>query len=193
MSTRDLALRALIVRHIADYTASAIKARRAELSDEMADGDRIAVTATDAPDLKLGQVWRTEPKGTASVTDRPGFTEWMAEHYPDGVDTALQVAEGRWEEAVGVLRLHAPHLLVPHMLVKRWAENEVLELTKRAKQACGPGGELDIPGVAYEPPGPGVVTVKLSDDGPALIEEMWRAGRIELDGTVKELPAGTEQ
>lgn len=190
MSARDDALQALIVKHLADTTAAAIKARRQTLADEMANGDRIAITSPDAPELKLGQVYRTEPKGTAVVTDRAAFTAWMVEHYVGHVETVPQIAVDRWEEAVAVLREHAQDLLVDHQQVLDWAENEVLKLSLRAKQACGPGGELDIPGIAYEPAGPGVVTVRLSEDGPARIEELWRAGRIELDGTVKALPAG---
>lgn len=189
MSTRDLALRALIVKHLADRTAAAIREHRASLAEEMANGDRVTVASPDGP-AEMGQVWRTKPKGTATVTDRAAFTAWMAERYPERVDTVWQIPEGGWDAVVTLLQEHAPHLLTTHSLVSCWAENEVLKVTERARRACGPGGELDIPGVAYEPPGRGVVTVRLSEDGPALIEDLWRCGRIELDGTVTALPTG---
>jgi len=188
--TRDLATSALIVKCIADFTADAIKARRHDLAEAMANGDRVSVVAPGHPDLNLGKVWRTEPKGTAAVTDALAFTDWMIEHYPDRVIGEYQIVEGHWNEVVAVLLEHAPHLLREHRQVVGWAENEVLRMTEQARQACGPGGECDVPGVAYEPPGAGVVTVTLSEDGPAAIEALWRAGRIDLDGTVRALPGG---
>ena len=190
MSTRDLALQALVIKHVCDTTTAAIKERRAALADELANGDRVGVTAPGEPDVEVGLVYRTKPKATAAVTDRPAFTAWMAERYPDNVEPTARLI-GDWSEIFAVLEQHAPHLLDRHIAVRDWAEEEVLHLTVRAKQACGPGGELDIPGVAYEPPGPGTVTVKLSDDGPAVIEQLWREGRIDLrTGEVLALSAG---
>lgn len=193
MRTRDLALRALATKCIADLTATAVKARRAELADEMANGDRVKVTDPDNPGVKVGMVYRTDPAGTGIITDRRAFLAWMAEHYPDRVDTEVTLPTDlkRVADAVQVLYEQAPHLLAEALVVAPWAENEVLKLTEQARQPCGPGGELDVPGVAYEPPAPGVVTVKLSEDGPAVIERLWREGRIELrTGEIRELPAG---
>lgn len=192
MSARDLALRALVTKHVADIATAAIKARRAELGDEMASGDRIGVTAPDEPELEVGMVYRTKPTGTATVTDRAAFTNWMASNYPDRVQVISSI-ERRWMgEAIKALADVAEHLITETPVVEPWAESEVLKLTEKARQACGPGGETDIPGVTYEPPKPGVVTVKLSDDGPAVIEQLWREGRIDLQsGEVLALPAGT--
>lgn len=190
MDTRDLAQRALIIKHVADLTAAAIKRHRADLGDAMTNGDRVGVRSPDNPDLKVGMVYRTEPKATAAVTDRVAFTTWMTRHYPDNVESTARLI-GDWSEIFAVLDKHAPHLLDRYTAVRDWAEEEVLHLTIRAKQACGPGGELDIPGVAYEPPGPGTVTVKLGDEGPAEIERLWREGRIDLrTGEVLALPVG---
>lgn len=189
MSARDLAMRALVVKHLADVAAKAIKDRRADLGEALANGDRLNVTAPDSPDLDLGLVYRTKPKGTAGITDTQAFTEWMAAHYPDRIKWDTRISD--FDEAVQVLREHAPHLVEDVPTVEPWAETEVLRCSERVKQACGPSGELDVPGVAYEPPGPGVVTVKLSDDGPAVIEQLWREGRIDLTtGEVLALPAG---
>jgi hypothetical protein len=45
LSARELALRALIVKHVADVATAAIRERRAALADELANGDRVNVTA----------------------------------------------------------------------------------------------------------------------------------------------------
>lgn len=191
MSARDLALRALIVKHIADVTASAIKQQRAQLADELTNGDRINVTDPTNPATELGHVLRTKPKGNALITNRPEFVKWMSVNYPDRVQVITTLPQRNIGEAVEVLYQHAPHLLDEEPTVASWAENEVLTCTERAKEPCGPGGELDVPGVTYEPPRPGTITIRLSDDAPASIERMWRQGLIDLNtGEVRALPAG---
>lgn len=191
MSTRDLAMRALVVKHLANVTAAAIGSRRKDLGEELANGDRVNVSAPDEPDVELGHVLRTRPKGTAGITDRAAFTAWMADRYPDHVETVSQIEPGREADAMAILADVAPDLVRSVPAVCDWAEAEVLRCTEKAKQACGPGRELDVPGVAYEPPKPGTVTVNLASDGPAVIEQLWREGRIDLtSGEVRALPAG---
>jgi hypothetical protein len=190
MTARDLALRALVTKHVADIAAIAIKTSRAELADEMVNGDRINVTDPDDRGVDLGHVLRTKPRGTAVITDRVAFTTWMAATYPGRVQAVITLPtdSDRITAAVEVLYEHARYLLSEALVIEKWAENEVLKCTERAKEPCGPGGELDVPGIAYEPPGAGVVTVKLSDDAPAAIERLWREGRIDLQsGQVLEL------
>jgi hypothetical protein len=190
VSARDLALRALVVKYVADVATAAIKDRRAALADELANGDRVSVTAPDQPDLDLGCVLRTKPKGSAAVTDRHAFAKWMVTNYPERVQDVTAISTAHLGEAIQILREHAPYVLVEVATVTDWAEAEVLKVTERAKEPCGPGGELDVPGIGYVPPGPGVVTVRLSEDGPAAIEQLWREGRIDLiSGEVLALPA----
>lgn len=194
MNPRELAQQALIVKCVNDLTNDALKTRRTDLADTLANGDRVNVTSPDDPNVDIGMVYRTKPKGTPAVTDQAQFTKWMLDNYPDRVQQIPTIKPGDIGEAVVVLRRHAPHLVTTTPTVMDWAVNEVLKLTEQARQACGPGGELDVPGVAYEPPKPGAVTVKLSDDGPAVIERLWRTGRINFTtGEVRALPAGGDE
>lgn len=191
MTVRDLALQALVIKFVADAAAGAIKEKRAALADEMVSGDRVNVTDPTHPEVELGHVLRTKPKGTALVTDRDAFVKWMSVNYPDRVQVVVALPARNQGEATEVLYEHAPHLLEETPTVMSWAENEVLTLTVGAKEPCGPGGELDVPGVTYEPPRPGVVTIKLSEDAPTAIDRMWREGRIDLrTGEIRALPAG---
>lgn len=188
MGARDLALRALVTKHLADTVTAATKTLRSDLGAEMANGDRVGITSPDNPELDLGMVYRTKPKGTAGITDTALFTGWMITHYPDRVQETYTITERDMGAAIKVLQEHAPDLVTATPVVMPWAASEVLALTEKARQACGPGGELGIPGVAYQPPASGTVTVRLSDDGPAAIERLWRAGRIDLGtGEVREL------
>ena len=182
VNVRELVARTLIVKHLADVANTAVKQHRRALEEEMVSGDRLSVAG-------IGKIWRTEPSGTARIADRQAFTAWMAEHYPDQVLVETRIAPGWESDAITVLEQHAPRLLRKATTVCDWAESTVLKLSEQARQPCGPGGETDVPGVAYEPPGPGVVTVKLGDAAPAEIERLWREGRIQLQaGEILALP-----
>lgn len=178
MSVRDTAQRALITKCVADVADASIAARRQELDQELAEGEKHTVKVPGSPDLKLGQVWKSDPSGSAVVTDRAKFTVWHLDTYPERVKAVETITD--LKAAVEVLREHAPDLLSTESVVEPWAEKEILLLTAKHKQPRGPGGELDVPGVAYEPPKAGVVTVKLSEDAPAAIGQLWREGRIDL-------------
>jgi hypothetical protein len=191
VNTRDLALRALVTKCVADVAANAIRERRTELAEALTNGDRINVSAPDDAVTDLGHVLRTKPKGVAVVTDVAALTKWMTVNYPDRVQNVTTIPPSNLGKAIQILRECAPYILADVTTIMDWAESEILKCTVKAKAPCGPGGELDIPGVTYQPPGPGVITVRLSDDGPAEIERLWRAGRVDLtSGEVYELEAG---
>lgn len=188
---KGLALQALIVKHVNDVTSKVLKQRREGLTTELGNGDRISVASPDSSETVIGMVYRTKPSGSARVTDKVAFTAWMRENHPLNVEIVHQIATDRWDEAVKILETFAPDLLTSEPMVSSWAEKEVLELTVRARRPCGPQGELDLPGVLYEPPSGGTVTVRLSEEGPAEIERLWRDGRVDLaTGAVREITTG---
>lgn len=178
MSVRDLAQRAIVMKHIADVTAGEIANRRKELAEEMANGDRTNVSDPEDSSTDLGYVLRTKTKGSATVSDRDKFTAWVAEAYPDRIKYIPTIAD--LTAAVEVLQEHAPHLLDVKTAVEPWAEHEILLLTAKAKQPCGPGGEVGVPGVIYEPPKSGTINVKVSEEAPEVFGRLWRQGRIDL-------------
>ncbi len=59
----------------------------------------------------------------------------------------------------------------------------VKRATEKAGQPCGPGGELDIPGVSL---GDGYLTVRPAEGSAEAIDHLWSTGRL---GTV-DLPLG---
>lgn len=188
LNHRELALRALVTKCVAETARAATANLREELAAALGAGDRVTVRSPDG-DGDVGMVYRTNPKGTARVTDEHLFTAWMKEKYPDRVQFVSKLDEVDISEVIQVLTRHAPYLIRQVPLVRPWATNEVLELTKRACKSCGPGGEPDVPGVSWEPPGDGVVTVRLSDDGPDVIKRLWRTGRVDVEsGEVRGTP-----
>jgi hypothetical protein len=178
MNTPDLAVRALIVKVVANLTDAAKDARKKDLEEVMSNGERHYGYDPDNPDVELGYVLRTKPKGSAAVTDREKFTAWMAETYPEQVKTMATITD--LAAAVEVLREHAPSLLTMETVVQPWAESAVLLFTIAAKQPCGPSKELDVPGIGYKPPKPGTVTVNPSPGAAAVVADLLSRGRIDL-------------
>lgn len=181
MTARDHTLPAIIAAVLKKRITAVHEQHRAAMAAEgMVNGEKFVAVDPDYPELVLGEVLRTKPEPTAAIADRPAFTRWMSVAYPDRVRVGLSLPSANLAQAIEVLHAHAPHLLDECPMVLDWAEREVLRCTVAARQACGPGGELDVPGVEYRPPAPGVVTVKPSADAPAAIERMWREGRIDI-------------
>ena len=180
VSTYDLVLRAVILKYIADASAKLIAKQREVLDETMNEGDRTNVSDPDDPKVRLGYALKTDPKkGRGVVTDVDELTVWMAGHHPDRVHDKTSIADHG--AALRILAEHAPHLLHTETVIADWALSEVLTLTEQARQPCGPEGELDIPGVVYEPPKPGVVSVKVDESAPEVIGRLWREGRINLE------------
>lgn len=193
MTLRDIARQAIIMAAIATRAAKVKNACRAELADDMVSGDKLVAVDPDHPELVLGEVLRTKPSGTAQIVDRAAFTKWMAATYPEQTTTVPELPEQQRdrERAFRILREHAPELVVDVTTVVPGAESHVLRRTVEAREACGPGGELGIPGVVYVPPGDGEVRVSPSKDALAAIERMWREGRIDLNtGELREIKGG---
>ena len=188
---RDAAQRALVMKYLAELTAAGVKEQREQLAGLMMNGDRVGVPDPGGTGSELGIVVRSKPQPSAVVVDRVKFAGWMAEHYPGRVHTVVSLPEENLEAAIQVLHSSAPELLDEELMVEDWAESEVLACTVRAGEPCGPGGELDVPGVVFQPAGEGTVQVRLGADAPRMIEELWRTGRIDLvSGNVLELPEG---
>lgn len=178
MNTPDLAVRALIVKTVANLTDAAKDARKKDLEAVMSNGERHYGYDPYDPDVELGYVLRNKTKGSAAVSDRGAFTAWMAATYPDKVKTVATITD--LNAAVEVLQKYAPDLVEMVVVVQPWAENEVLLATVSAKEPCGPGKELDVPGITYTAPKPGAVTVNPSPDAPAAVADMLQRGRINL-------------
>lgn len=139
---------------------------------------------------KLGKALKTDPEPVAIVTSRVALDAWLRKRYPDQVETVEQVSPDT-TAVLDVLREHAPHLITQAEVVAERMVPDVLAASKAAGEPAGPDGELDVPGVSVTKP-EGVLTVRLdSKTAPQAIADMWAAGLISLDGTLRgELPAG---
>jgi hypothetical protein len=178
----DLFLKTAALKVISEFTAARYNDARAEVAAELNKGDRKTVRSP-LGDVKVGQVWVTDPKPVCAITDRGALTEWLQTNYPAMTETGYEVI-GSEAEIVAVLFEHAPHLLRE---VRRINPDQLRELKANCValgQVVGPGGEADVPGLAVSEPD-GVVTCKPDTAGFQAVMDLYRAGRLELDGTLR--------
>jgi hypothetical protein len=95
--------------------------------------------------------------GRISVNNEPALLAWVQEHYPTEVEQVSRVRPA------------------------------FLDKIKRDTEAAGEPcyqGELDIPGLSVGDPYPLVRKTAGADE---LVEDLWRKGRLSVDGEVREI------
>lgn len=157
MSAHDAAMRAAVLKVLAERVTAAHKEAREEVQDAMETGDRVNPSLNGT---RLAAVTKTEARVTATVVDPDRFAHWCAVHHPTEVQTKT-VVRSSWVAAV-------------------------LDASRRAGEPCGPDGTLDVPGIKVTVGEPGL-SVRLTPEAEATVERLWRDGLIVLDGTVLEL------
>lgn len=182
-SVDAIALRVAYRKWAIALLTSADKADRAALAAGMRARSRTVVVSPLDEDASIAEITKTKVDYKAKVTDEQALVAWLADRYPVFVESWWRIT-GRPDEVVDALLLHAPDLIEERQRVKDWALKELFAPCELAKAPVGPGGELDMPGVAVSQTG-GIPQVRLTDDAGVLIGQLWRGGRIELDGTVR--------
>jgi len=128
---------------------------------------------------KLGAVSMSDPRETAQVADADAFLAWVEKTYPKSVEADVDIT-GPEDEVKEVLFVHAKHLLTPRKRVAQKLRAEVLEISTRAGQPVGPGGEADVPGIVMAPAAPSRVSF-LPDPGAGdAVAALVRSGAIDL-------------
>lgn len=182
MGDTDLFLKTAALKVISEYTTDRYNEARAEVAKTLNKGDRKTVRSP-LGDVKVGQVWVTDPKPVCAITDRAALTDWLAEHYPATTKTGYEVI-GSEPEIVAVLFEHAPHLLREVRAIDPDQLRELRANSIALGAVVGPGGETDVPGISVSEPD-GVVTCKPDTQGLQAVMDLYRAGRLDLDGTVR--------
>lgn len=177
-----LFLKAAALKTISDYTHDKYNEARAQVAKVLNKGDRKTVRSP-LGDSKVGQVYVTDPKPECVITDRSALTAWLNENYPATTETGYEVI-GSAAEIVDVLFTHAPHLLREERRINADQLRELRANCVALGTVIGPGGETDVPGIEVREP-EGVVTCKPADTALQAVMDLYRAGRLELDGTVR--------
>lgn len=188
-----LAQRAIVMAVVGKVLKKADEQIRAEMDLDMVNADRVNVVSPDDPTMKLGTVWKTETKPSAVVTSEPEFLKWHQDNYEDRVELVPELDSNRMSEIMAIVEARNPDLIRWKPKVKDWAREEILKATIKARQAVGPGGEIDdhAPPVEFVPPKNGTLTVKAAEDAGEIVRSLWESGRLNVaTGEILELESG---
>lgn len=185
----DLALRLAALKVLKDYIEEQYAHARAEANRTMKRGERLVARSPLDDSLKIATIPMSDPKHETTVVDEKALTVWYREHYPDMVISGYKVI-GSQAEVVEVLFRYAPHLIKRVVALQLEALHELKRSSAALGQPCGPGAEMDIPGVKVTLPDP-VVTCRPTEEAFDIIRHLHAEGVLELDGTIHiALPEG---
>lgn len=148
---RAAVLTAVVCRIIGDRAKAGAGMARTALLDNIRTGETAAAFAPDGETL-LGKGTIAKGSVRVSVTSPGALVAWVAENYPTEIVQAIAPA----------------------------FEAKILAASKTAGEPCGPGGELDVPGIEVTtgPPSPRITPTADADEWVA--DMLTRAG-IQLD------------
>jgi hypothetical protein len=185
VDSKALAMRLVVLKFILDQIVPAQRSLRAQAAQALAPKDRVTAVGPDG--YPLGTITKSRPNPQASITDETGFADWMAAYYPDQVRYEWCITDT--DAAMAVLRAHAPELLSRTISVHPWAKSHVLKMSADAGRPVGPNGELNVIGVEVTR-GAGTISVRIEQDAADLIADLITAGRVTLDGSLREIAGG---
>lgn len=180
--TNELALKVAALKVLSDYALKAYNEARDEIAKSMGRGDRIQVRSP-RDDVKLGPVWKTDPKPHAEVVDGGALLSWFQEHYPEKVGSVYKVS-GTDNEVIDALFRFAPHLLSKATAIKPDALRELRADSVALGQPIGPAGEADVPGLAVCTPEAVVQCKPDPDTALTAVIQLVQDGRLDLHATL---------
>lgn len=164
---------------------------RVEASEQLKKGDTLSARSP-LDDTRIARVSMSDPKPTATVTNRIALDVWITGHYPEKLVERTEIV-GPMSDVLAVLRKFAPDLIEDVKSVPDWAVNELLKKAEGLKQPVGYGGECGAdapPGITVKVPD-GVLTVRLDDTATDAIRAMWDARLVDMDGHLLQIEGGT--
>lgn len=185
-----MAQKAIVMAVLADLIGKQKDAFKKALDGEMENADRVNVQDPTDPDVRLGMIYRTEPKPSAVVESEIDLMHWHRRHHPDRIEYVKSLDPERMGEIMAIVEARNPDLIRELPVVKDWAREEVLKATVKAREPVGPHGELDdqAPPVRYVPAKLGSIVVKPGSEAEDIIGKLWAQGRIDIStGEILEL------
>lgn len=183
--------RAVLRVSVLTWMAKRIKAEndtaRLEAAELLKKGDTLSARSP-LHDTRIARVSLSDPKPTATVTNRIALEAWITGHYPEKLVERTEII-GRMSDVLAVLRKFAPELIEDVKSVPDWAVNELLKKAEGLKQSVGYGGECGAdapPGITVKVPD-GVLTARLDDTATDAIRAMWDARLVDMDGHLLQI------
>jgi len=180
MTDKDqVALGMLALKHAMDRIMPAQQELRARANELLKKKERIPI---ELDGETVGVITKSSPKKKARVWHDASFMAWVRETYPEQIDTVSFVEN--MPAAIEVLEKHAPDLVVYREQVAETFTKYLLAIAENIGTAVGPGGELEVPGIVVDTPD-GNTSVIPDKQNAYLIEQLFRDGRVSLDGAVR--------
>lgn len=179
----DTVLRVAALKVLKDYVSARYDEARDEMKTQLSKGDRLTARSP-LNDEKIGSVWLTDPERVASVVDPAALLSWVEMHYPEQVFSPYRVTASE-DQIRTLLFEHKPEWLVREEKVQPAFVAELMKLAATIGVPVGPGGEVDVPGIAVKVRD-GVVTCRPEkEQALPLVLELHQSGVLSLDGTVR--------
>lgn len=192
LSPRDAALLKLgVLTVLKNRVTEAERDARNVVSGLLAKGDNSTVANPVNSGQAIVEVNKSKPKSRATVESRRDVEAWIRSNYPGKAETKTVVI-GSQADVIDVLREHAPFLLDEVSEIPDYVVNELVLKAQAAGEPVGFGGEIGEkapPGITVSAP-EGTLRVIVQDGGADIVDEMWAAGVVDLDGQIVALPAG---
>jgi len=150
----SLAVKAAVLKILNDRVADAFRKAKEDVAEILGPEGRKNAVFEGH---KLASV-SVSKGGRVSVDDERLLTAWVAENYPTEVEETIKVRPAFLE------------------MIKKCSEE--------AGEPCGPGGQLDVPGIRVGDPFP---LVRKAPGADEIIDRLWREQRLQIDGSLKEL------
>jgi hypothetical protein len=179
----DTVLRVAALKVLKDYVSARYDEAREEMKSQLNKGDRLTARSP-LSDEKIGAVWLTDPERTANVADKAALLSWVEENYPEHVQQRYHVTATE-DQLRTLLFQHQPEWMDRRPEVEPKFVAELLTAAADMGVPVGPGGEVDVPGIAVKVRD-GVVTCRpVPDKALPLVLELHHEGVLGLDGTVR--------
>lgn len=147
MDLDAMAVRAVVLRKLQTRIDEAYRDAKRDLEEALGpEGRKVAYVDS----TRLATTWVTKRRVQIN-TD--ALLPWVQAHYPEHVEE---------------------NTITTHTIYGGFLE-AIKKATERAGEPCGPGGELDLPGVSLAP---GYLAVRAADGGDELIAHLWQQGRL---------------
>jgi hypothetical protein len=195
ISPREAALLRLgVLTVLKQRVTEAERDARNVVSGYLNKGNNSTVVNPANPEQVIAEVGKSKPKNRAEIESRRAVEAWILANYPGKAETKTVVIAPQ-ADVIEVLREHAPFLLDEVTEVPDYVVNELVLKSQAAGEPVGFGGEIGDkapPGITVSAP-EGTLRVVVQDGGADVVEDMWAAGVVDLDGQLVALPAGGSQ
>lgn len=174
---------ALVLKRLSSKVAENLKLTKAGFESDYGSGDK-RTFRSPLDGKKLGSVYRSDPDGQWTVTNRALLEAHLMSFEGNKVTSVGIREDAPYEEILAVLSEHAPRYLEDRVDLHPDAVQAALDQSAAT-------GEAAAPGITFLKPG-GIVTVRPDKEADQAIQGLISGGLLTWDGQ-RALPAAEQE